>query len=46
MPKRSGLGQRGLDLLISASSGKASPEPADEKKTVKNKSSGSRKKRV
>lgn len=45
MPKRSGLGQRGLDLLISASSGKVPSNPAEEeKKGVNNKSSGSKKK--
>ena len=45
MPKRSGLGQRGLDLLISASSGKVPSDPAEEeKKGVNNKSSGSKKK--
>ena len=39
MPKRGGLGQRGLDLLISASPGAGDKSAAEEKSVSKEKSS-------
>ena len=42
MPKRGGLGQRGIDLLISASPGAADKSGADEKTAAKGKSSANK----